>query len=387
MTEQASAYHAAYLMLQQAGVVVQRDTFLDRVQVSAPCLGVDAAHLSDRTVGMLRHYLVETSHVDFGRENIFQALSQLAYQNERDSVRIYFDSLVSDGQKRLGDGWLLKQLGASDTKLNRYNLKRTLVAGVKRVYEPGAWVNFMLILSGPQRAGKTTFLRLMAREIDLFTDAPVLRLNAQQRQEALRGRHIVEIAELSGWRTTDVENTKAFKSTTHDSCRRSFDRLVTDQARRCILVGTTNEDAPLRDSTGNHRFPILPVGMKAPINLAVIEKNVDQIWAEAKDLYQSDFSLELPEVLWSVSVAASERQMEDDPWLDTLANLKGDLAEGEERVCYEQVFEHLSIPVERQSPMLARRVASLLVRIGWARRKKNYKWRRKTVRGFTRPLP
>lgn len=378
-----SGYYAAYLFCKRYGVIIRRDTFLDRVEIQAPCLGDGPTPISDKVVGQLRHWMAE-AEADVGRENVLQAVLQIASENEFDGMRNYFDSLVHDGEKRTGL-WLLNKLGAPNSDLNRRNLKRLLVACVARVYKPGCWVNFMPILVGPQRVGKTTFLRMLARKDEYFTDAPVLKLNHQQRQEALRGRFINEVAELCGWRNTTIEALKAFVSMTHDSCRRPFDRVVTDQPRRCMLVGTSNEERPLRDPTGNHRFPILPVGTKGPVELGIIESSIDQIWAESKELYLNGFSLDLPKKLWDESEAALQERMEDDPWRDALASLKGEQVGEEERVCYEQIFAHLGIPIERQTPTIARRVADLMIQVGWTRRMKNYKWQGKAVRGFTRP--
>lgn len=308
---------------------------------------------------------------------------QIGHENEYDSVRAYFEQLKHDGTKRLGK-WLLRQLGTPDTPLNSRNVKRMMVAGVARVFKPGAWVNLMPILVGPQRAGKSSFLRLIARDVIYFTDTPVLRLNNQQRQEALRGKHIIEVAELAGWKASDIEWLKAFVSMTHDSARRSYDRLPTDQPRRGMFVGTSNDERPLKDATGNARFPIIAVGKR--IQLKKIEAARDQLWAEAKELYQNEFSLDLPQSLRDADAVAQRERMEDDPWLEALVGLKGDVVGDEERVCYSQIFAHLGVPVERQTRTLTDRASTVMVRLGWKRRIKNFKYQGKSVRGFKRDV-
>jgi predicted P-loop ATPase len=52
------------------------------------------------------------------------------------------------------DGWLTRYCGAADTPLNRAFGRKTLLAAVRRVREPGCKFDFMLVLEGPQGQGK-----------------------------------------------------------------------------------------------------------------------------------------------------------------------------------------------------------------------------------------
>jgi predicted P-loop ATPase len=119
-----------------------------------------------------------------------------------------------------------------------------LVAAVRRIREPGCKFDEMLVLESPtQGLDKSSALAALAVKDDWFTDQ--LPLNADDKKviETLAGRWIVEAAEL-----------KAFLSQRIDRARMSYGRLVTEVPRQCVIVGTTNDDAYLRDSTGNRRF-------------------------------------------------------------------------------------------------------------------------------------
>jgi predicted P-loop ATPase len=59
--------------------------------------------------------------------------------------------------------------------------------------------------------------------------------------------------------------------------------MVRDFPRRSVIVGSTNEDEFLADSTGNRRYWVVPVTRRIPIEL--LERERDQIWAAARTLY------------------------------------------------------------------------------------------------------
>ena len=103
---------------------------------------------------------------------------------------------------------------------------------------------------------------------------------------ALFGRWIIEIAELEAIRKADRESIKKFASIQRDSERLPYDKHNSDIPRRCIFAGTHNPDGEgyFADATGNRRF--LPVLVGDKIDVEGIARDRDQLWAEAKVLYQ-----------------------------------------------------------------------------------------------------
>ena len=81
------------------------------------------------------------------------ALKLECLEHSFDPIREYLDGLKWDGVPRL-DGWLTRYCGAADTPLNRAFGRKTLLAAVRRVREPGCKFDFMLVLEGPQGQGK-----------------------------------------------------------------------------------------------------------------------------------------------------------------------------------------------------------------------------------------
>ena len=102
-----------------------------------------------------------------------------------------------------------------------------------------------------------------------FSDAEIIGCDKREQREAVQGIWIYEIGELEGMSKHDVTAIKLFLSKTHDSARPAFGRSRVDRPRRCIFVGTTNDEGYLRDPTGNRRFWPVKLG-KGLIDLAGI---------------------------------------------------------------------------------------------------------------------
>jgi predicted P-loop ATPase len=111
-----------------------------------------------------------------------------------------------------------------------------------------------------------------------FCDDLPMSANGKQVIEQTVGKWIVEVAELSGMRKTEIEHLKALLSRQTDRARPAYGRLPTEKRREFILIGTTNDDKYYKDLTGNRRF--WPV--KAPkFDLPALRRDRDQLWAEA----------------------------------------------------------------------------------------------------------
>ncbi len=94
----------------------------------------------------------------------------------------------------------------------------------------------------------------------------------------------------------------------------------------------------------------------------------------------------LPRELWAAAAVEQEDRLEDDPWLEKLANVNGKAFGDEVRIYTANLLERvLDIPTERQHQGHGKRVAGLLRGLGWEASK--FKVGDKTLRGFKRPRP
>jgi len=256
-----------------------------------------------------------------------------------------------------------------------------LIAAVRRVRQPGVKFDQIIVLEGRQGTGKSTALEILAGGPDYFSDADVLALAPKEQMEALEGVWIFEISELEGISRADTQKVKAFASRRVDRGRPAYGRFRENRSRQCILVGTTNDDKYLRDQTGNRRF--WPVAT-ATIDLEALRRDRDQLWAEAAEAEALGESLVLPEDLWEVAASEQEARVEDDPWLDRLTDIEGEVRDGAERVSSTKLLEEvLGIFPERQQQFHTKRLALLMRKLGWSG-PKNVRFEGRVVRGYER---
>jgi hypothetical protein len=366
------SYINAEAMIIVLGIKGSHDIFHDIKLITAPD-GVTAKlgpKLSDPICRAVRRRSARVFRADFGIENIRQALEAACEANQFDPICDYLAELRWDGRPRL-EGWLTTYCGAENTPLNCAFGRKTLIAAVRRARQPGCKFDHMLVLEGPQRAGKSSVCKILAGGADNFSDLPILHENSQKQQEQLAGRWFYEIAELVGMRRTDVETLKGFLSRTNDRGRVAYGRFVKDQLRRGIFIGTTNDAEYLRDPSGGSRFWPVKVGVVSAIDLDALTSDRNQILAEAAHYEAKGESLIVPEKLWPVAAVAQEARLMKDPWEDKLAGVAGEIVKGdgeswEERISTIDVLEqYLQLPTVHQTDFSAKRAATAMRKLGW----------------------
>ncbi|MDO4306878.1 MAG: virulence-associated E family protein [Eubacteriales bacterium] len=199
-------------------------------------------------------------------------------------IKEYFSTLKWDGTERV-DTLLIDYFGAADTPYTRAVIRKTLVAAVARIYEPGIKFDSILVLNGPQGMGKSTFFSLLGKQ--WFSDSlSISDMRDKTAAEKLLGNWILEISEMSGIRKTEVEVVKSFVTRQDDKFRQAYGVNVESHPRKCVIVGSTNSEGGfLRDVTGNRRF--WPVHVPGTGKFHPWELDcVDQVWAEAIHLYK-----------------------------------------------------------------------------------------------------
>jgi predicted P-loop ATPase len=336
--------------------------------------------LSDPVCRALRNLIIERFRFDPGIDNVREVAMALCEANRFNPITDYLDSLQWDGVPRL-DKWMITYLGAEDVALNRAIGRVTLVAMVRRARQPGCKFDFVPIWEGDQGIGKSSAVKILAGGDDNFSDMPILHLRSvREEQEQLKGVWVYELCELSGMGKRDVDALKNFLSRQLDKARGAYAHFPNGQPRSCILIGTTNEvTAYLRDQTGNRRFWPVKVGVVVwPIDLKGLERDRDQLLAEACVAEAAGEPLTIPAELWPAAAAAQEERVMHDPWEDMLRDVKGtifrrdDLGDEiyEERILANKILsERLGIPADRQTDLLAKRAATVMRRLGWQRKK------------------
>jgi predicted P-loop ATPase len=206
-------------------------------------------------------------------------------------VKEYLNSLVWDGKERVST-LFIDYLGAEDNSYVRTVTRKTLVAAVARVFVPGIKFDNMAVLSGPQGIYKSTIIKKLGKE--WYSDS-LTTVSGKEAYEQLQGVWLLEMGEMMATKKADIEATKHFLSKTEDIYRVAYGRRTGRFPRQCIFIGTTNDREFLRDKTGNRRFWPMDVGLQKPTKQVYgdLENEVDQIWAEAVELWNNKEPLHL----------------------------------------------------------------------------------------------
>lgn len=249
------------------------------------------SHWSDRDFDALWQYLEGAYGFD-SVGKLQAALGAVVDKLSYHPVRDYLTGLQWDGVDR-AETLLVDYLGAEDCPYVRTVTRKTLAAAVARVMTPGCKFDYMLTLVGAQGIGKSYIIKRLAGP---WHSESVGNLAGKDALEQLRGKWMLEMAELSAMKRAEVESVKHFISTTVDSYRAPYARTPEDWPRQCIFIGTTNEAEFLRDATGNRRFWPVEVGKSEPVLdlfTDMTDHVVGQVWAEAVQLWKAGEKLYL----------------------------------------------------------------------------------------------
>ena len=276
-------------------------------------------------------------------------------------IREFLGKLQWDGIKRL-DRWLADYLSAQPNELTGEFGYRFLISAVARIFKPGCKADCALVLEGKQGAGKSTALASLVPNPEWFADE-ISDLGSKDAAQDLRGKWIVEIAELSALRRGEIERVKAFMSRSVDHYRPSYGRRSQDFPRQCVFAGTTNADTYLADETGNRRFWPVRVG---EIDIPGLVGVRDQLWAEAVTAFHRGEQWWLPAEVDVLAAREQEKRLIVDPWQDLVVEWASKQADD---VTIRQILcQLLEVPIERQDQTHQNRVSRILRAAGYERR-------------------
>lgn len=227
-------------------------------------------------------------------------------------VRQYINSLVWDKTPRI-DTLLIDLMGAEDTPYTRMVTRKTLVAAITRIMEPGAKFDHMLTLISKQGLGKSRLIKCLGQK--WFSDS-VTTVHGKEAYEQIQGAWLIEMAELAGLRKAEVEVVKNFVTKPEDRYRAAYGRRTEIHPRQCIFIGTTNEYDFLKDYSGNRRF--WPVVVNKHFG-SMKQELVNQIWAEAAVAWADAESIYLTREMEAEAGLVQSEHMEVDIRLGEIA--------------------------------------------------------------------
>jgi putative DNA primase/helicase len=345
------------------GLDFKRNLFIDRIMIFEDGVG---SEISDDTLAHVAMLISNTWGArwtgDPDLKKINTAIKWIVKERTMHPVREYLESLDWDGTPRL-DSWLIEAAGAEPTAYTRAVSRLFLVAAVARIYSPGIKFDAMIILEGRQGVGKSMLVRALGGKWTLEGLPPLRSPNDKDVISAMLGYWLVEIEELAAMRKADADTLKAFVSKQFDRVRLPYEANARTFPRQCILVGTTNDAAYLRDITGNRRFIPVTIG---EVDFSKI--NRDQLWAEAVLAFKSEprDEITLPREIWGDATVEQEKRRIEDPWEELVGEFLDKM--GNEPVTTETLFtEAFHRPFKDASQYDMKRLSQVMQRLGWHR--------------------
>lgn len=294
------------------------------------------------------------------RPMVKAGIAWAAAQRKINTLQDELRSFVWDGKPRV-QKFLATYAGVEDSAYTDLVSVKFLVQAVARAIHVGCKAELMLILEGPQNAGKSALCRALAGE-QWFTDQ-VRDIDSKDAIQIMEGKWLVELAEMSPARQADANKLKAFISTQSDRYRPPYGEQPVDRPRQSVLIGTHNPDGVgyLKDPTGARRF--LPV-VCGTIDIAAVRRDRAQIWAEALHMLDNGVTWWLSDGEMPVVKAQQAERTERDPWMPFLHDATAHRSTGGV-VPLDDLLLALSMPRERITPQLSARMTRVMWQLGF----------------------
>ena len=320
-------------------------------------------------------------------QRVKAAIQYAAGRNNYCPIKRYLNSCVDNhaphaGWENIGEIYL-----GNTHRIATLAMQRMMIGAVARAFDPGCSMSWLPILVGAQGAGKSMFSRNLVPS-GLFAEITTPLDTLMKEQYRMHVAWLLELPEIDHFFSAkNIENFKNLITTRCDEVRYPYAALPSKLHRRFFLIGTTNRNQFLVDSTGNRRFiPLeLPNGFQIPWKRLSQER--DSMWSAAVQAYRNGqlYEFDSGEI---AQISEYIQQFGDpDPWMDKIASY---VAIREEVNVTDILTTALELDPRQQGRRESRRVTDCLQTLGWRKfvtsRKDSVTGRFKSIRVWQRPL-
>lgn len=250
----------------QAKNIFKGTIFFDTCSLTIQCLGglrdedKNIKKWNDQMTNILGVEIERVFGIKYTKSKMEDAITFVAHKRAVNLPEIYMKSL-----EFLGKGYIAKllpkYLGADNSKLNEWIMKHVLVGMVKRVFNPGCKFDELMVLTGVQGVGKTSFIERLALLPEWYCS--LNNIKGKDAVSNLVGKVVVELEEFVALRNAkSADEAKLFISARTSTVRLPYERFSSDVKRSCILIATTNDATFLGDFSGERRYLPVQVNME-----------------------------------------------------------------------------------------------------------------------------
>jgi hypothetical protein len=326
----------------------------------------------------IEHFYLQLSEMGYkiSKDIALDCLVKVAHENSYDPVRLYLEHVEAQVESTYIDrlaSTYLRPVDAAESQPTLYDhmIKRTLIAAVRRIFQPGCKHDHACVLMGDQGARKSSFWSAIGGPF--FSDA-LRDISSKDDLMVLHRSWIMEWAELDSIVSKKhAGQIKGFLSQSTDLFRVPYGKATEAFPRRGIIVGSTNRDSGfLVDETGNRRFWVIPVTctLQNPIDVPNLLIERDAIWAAAMAAYRAGET--------SILTTNQEQQVQtenttylvESPWVAPIdAWLRAPHNQPKVITTGLLLAEAIQKPIERQTRSDQMQVGNVLRDLGYVRKR------------------
>lgn len=325
--------------------------------------------VTDDDIIDLQEFLQRAGLHSITRDTAKHALFSYAADRPYHPIRTFLEQLKWDQKPRLKT-WTNQYLGAGQTPYTETVGPLFVISMIARVYRPGCKADHMLILEGQQGILKSMVCSILAGD-EYFSDSMPEISMGKDVSVHLRGKWIVEIAEMHAFNRADSTHLKSFLSRTHERYRPPYAMMEVDEPRQVVFIGTSNKETYLRDETGGRRFWPIKTGTIA-VDALRLDRN--QLLAEAVHLFKAGAQWWPDKEFERAHIEPEqEARYEFDEWFNAVADYVRLISD----TTIQNIAKNsaLEIKLERLGQFEQRRIAAILRQLGWtAKRDKHRRW-------------